>query len=58
MNWEMIGWLAIAASVIVIVASFFVGKQEVRTATEQAIGSGENGRFMIHTMLEYSIAIL
>jgi signal peptidase I len=58
MNWEMIGWLAIAASVIVIVASFFVGKQEVRTATEQAIGSGENGRFTIHTMLEIAWPVL
>ncbi len=58
MNWEMIGWLAIGASLMVIVASFFVGKDEVRTATGQTVSADDDGGFTIHTMLEIAWPVL
>ncbi len=58
MNWEMIGWLSIAASLMVVVASFFVGKNEVLSASGNAFPSDADARSSIHTMLEIAWPVL
>ncbi len=55
MNWEMVGWLAIIGSLIVVVASFFVREDQLVTA------SATGGRGLpasIHTMLEIAWPVL
>jgi len=58
MNWEMLGWLAIAASLIVVVASFFVGKEVVTTSSGQTLGVPSQSTSTIHTMLEIAWPVL
>lgn len=58
MNWEMVGWLAIAASLMVVVASFFVGKGVVTTTSGQTIGVPAESPSTIHTMLEIAWPVL
>jgi signal peptidase I len=58
MNWEMLGWLAIAASLIVVVASFFVGKEVVTTSSGQTIDVPDHPTSTIHTMLEIAWPVL
>ena len=51
MNWEMIGWIALAASGMVIVAGFFVGRTNTARATAvQASGTADQRS--IHAWLE------
>ena len=50
MNWEMIGWLALAASGLVIVASFFVGRPNSAVATTAA--DGRQDQHSVHAWLE------
>jgi signal peptidase I len=58
MNWEMLGWLAILASAIVIVASFFTKSEEVVTASGQRIDSEPQGSTTLHTLLEIAWPVL
>ena len=51
MNWEMIGWIALAASGLVILASFFVGRAKVVPATA-ALAGGHPEQPPIHAWLE------
>ena len=50
MNWEMIGWAALGASGLLIVASFFAGKKTVSAGAAQAIE--EAGNHPLHAWLE------
>lgn len=56
MNWEMIGWLAIGASFIVIVASLFTDRDAVTTSSGQRIEA--EGPSTLHTMLEVAWPVL
>ena len=58
MNWEMIGWLAIAASLMIVVAGFFVGKDRVRTASGSTLPNVGESPSTIHTMLEIAWPVL
>ena len=58
MNWEMIGWLAIAASLMIVVAGFFVGKDRVRTASGSVLPNVGESPSTIHTMLEIAWPVL
>ena len=51
MNWEMIGWIALAASGLVILASFFVGRAKIVPATS-ALAGGHPEQPPIHAWLE------
>ena len=51
MNWEMIGWLALATSGLVIMASFFVGRSKTVPQTA-ALADGQADQSSIHTWLE------
>ena len=50
MNWEMIGWLALATSGLVIVASFFVGR--TNSAKDSASNDGLADSHPLHAWLE------
>ncbi len=50
MNWEMIGWLALATSGLVIVASFFVGRPN--TAVAATAADGRQDQHSVHAWLE------
>ncbi len=58
MNWEMIGWIAIAASLAVIFASFFMGKDHVQTASGQKIAVSDGLPTTMSTMLEIAWPVL
>ena len=51
MNWEMVGWLALATSGLVILASFFVARTNTAVATP-APASGRTDQHPIHAWLE------
>ena len=50
MNWEMIGWLALATSGLIIVASFFVGR--TNSAKDSASNDGLADSHPLHAWLE------
>lgn len=50
MNWEMIGWVALVASGLVIVAGFFVGRE--KTVVAAPAGAGTASAHPIHPWLE------
>jgi signal peptidase I len=58
MNWEMLGWLAIAASLAVVVASLFVGKEVVTASSGQTTGLPDQSKSAIHTLLEIAWPVL
>ena len=51
MNWELVGWLALATSGLVILASFFVARTNTAVATP-APASGRTDQHPIHAWLE------
>ena len=51
MNWEMIGWLALATSGLVIMASFFVGRSQTVPVTT-GVANGQTNQHPIHAWLE------
>lgn len=58
MNWEMLGWLAIAASLMVVVAGFFVGKSSAMPGSSQVPPGAVDAPSSIHTMLEIAWPVL
>ena len=58
MNWEMVGWLAIAASLTIVVAGFFVGKTQSQSAAVISSTVGGESASTIHTMLEIAWPVL
>ena len=50
MNWEMIGWLALATSGLVIVASFFVAR--TKSSTTSTSSEGITDAHPLHAWLE------
>jgi signal peptidase I len=59
MNWEMIGWIAIASSLAVIVASFFTGKDSLATNSGQSVAAqGADSPSTTHIMLEIAWPVL
>jgi signal peptidase I len=55
MNWELVGWLAIASSLAVIVASFFVRTESIKTSSGHEVEPSASG---FHTMLEIAWPVL
>ena len=51
MNWEMIGWLALATSGLVIMASFFVGRSQTVPVTT-GVADRQMHQHPIHAWLE------
>ena len=51
MNWEMIGWIALAASGLVILASFFVGRANA-DSQNMPLAEGRQNQHAIHAWLE------
>jgi signal peptidase I len=67
MNWELVGWIAICASVLVIVASFFSGTQSTSSDASGAakaapapntLGVPEPETSTLHIMLEVAWPLL
>ncbi len=58
MNWELVGWIAIAASIAVIVAGVFVGRESIATAGGQNVAAGNSSPSSMHAMLEIAWPIL
>ena len=58
MNWEMVGWLAIAASLMIVVAGFFVGKTARHSSAGIAPSVGSEPPSTMHTMLEIAWPVL
>jgi len=58
MNWEMVGWLAIAASLMIVVAGFFVGKTARQSSAGIASSVGGEPPSTMHTMLEIAWPVL
>lgn len=61
MNWEMVGWIAIAASLVIIVAGFFVGRESMATSSGQKIAMDDTnpqGSHALHAMLEIAWPVL
>ncbi len=58
MNWELVGWIAVAASLAVIVASFFVGRESIATAAGQNLPAGNSSPSSLQAMLEVAWPVL
>ena len=58
MNWEMVGWLAIAASLTIVVAGFFVGKTQRSLGAGVSSSGGSESASTMHTMLEVAWPVL
>ncbi|MFN7219679.1 MAG: hypothetical protein ACK5UX_03460, partial [Burkholderiales bacterium] len=58
MNWEMVAWVAIAGSLLVIIASFFFSaKADAVSAGGTPLADGESASTM-HTLLEIAWPLL
>jgi signal peptidase I len=58
MNWELLGWILIGASVAVIIANFFGDKKEVVVSNGKKITVVDDSPSALHIMLEIAWPVL